>query len=358
MVASMRVWFAACVLAVGDPVPTMPPRTATWEEMSRDVFRTEWILPEGLPVDAEEGSGPAWDLSVRMPELARLVVAPAERDPGAPRCLGDMVRDVRAERAAGRDGRAVIARTRAAQPELWAALEPCAEALLFDTGVTGKSWDPDDHTKDDGFFFARPLTIAKLAAQPWKGCEGSQRIQQAAQLLHADFEAIKAAENDFPAYKRRPGNTYEEIHPVEGSYVRGTDERGKPFAALKLYFEADLPFPFSSYKCDLRILSRTDAHGDFVCDIFSPSKDFLWMAGRDVFVPVRDSGGAWQATLMVRWFGFDMRGVPDGDSDRCAALRAGAGALKRDAQALFERRAGPPRTVEGVTPPFDVLGRK
>lgn len=345
-------------LAWSEGAPSVSPRTVTWEEMSKDLFRPEWILPEGLPLETEEGSGPAWDLTVRMPELARLVVPPSEKDPTAPRCLGDMLRDVRLERAAGRDGQSVIARVRAAQPELWAALEPCAEELLFDADLTAKKWDPDEDSKRDGFFFARPMTIAKLKTAPWKGFEGSQLVNQAVQILHADFEAIKAAENDFTAYKQRPGNTYETIHPVDGSYVRGSDERGHPFAALRMFFEADLPFPFSTYTCNLHILNRTDERGDYVCDIYSPSKDFLWMAGRDVFVPVRDSSGTWQGTLMVRLFGFDMKGVPDGDGDRRAALRAGAGALKREAQVIFARYGGAPRTIERTTPAFEVLGRK
>jgi hypothetical protein len=349
---------AASILVLGDSTPSLAPRTVTWDEMSRDVFRSEWILPEGLPIEAKEGSGPAWDLAVKMPELARLVVPPSATDASAPRCLGDVVRDMRLARKEGRDADAVIARVKTAQPELWTAIEPCANEILHDDKLFSKKWDPDDDDARDGFCFARPLTIAKVGKAPWKDFDGSKLVHQAVQLIHADLEAIKAAENDFPAYKKRPKNTYEWIYPLEGSYVRGTDDKGHPFAALCMFFESDLPFPFSTYKCDLHILSRTDAHGDFVCDIYSPHEDWLWMAGRDVFVPLRSSDGAWQATVMVRWFGFDMKGVPDGDDDRRAALRSGAGALKRDAEALFAAYGGPPRTIEGRTPAFEVLGKK
>lgn len=344
--------------AFGDPAPIVPPRAATWEEMTRDVFRPEWILPEGLPVEAKEGSGPAWDLMIEMPKLARLVVPASAVDAGAPRCLGDVVRDVRLARKEKRDPDAVIARVKTAQPTLWAAIEPVASEILRDEALFAKKWDPDEDDPRDGLCFARPLTIEKLTTSPWKDVEGSKRIQQAVQLVHADLEAIKAAENDFPAYKSRPKNTYESIYPIAGSYLRGTDPAGKPFASLRMFFEADLPFPFSTYKCDLHIQNRTDAHGDFVCDIYSPHRDWLWMAGRDQFVPLRSSDGVWQAMVMVRWFGFDMQGVPDGDDDRRAALRAGVGSLKREAEALFAAYGGPPRTVEGRTPEFEVRGKK
>jgi len=344
--------------AVGDPVPTIAPREVTWEEMTRDVFRPEWVLPESLPIETREGSGPAWDLAARMPEIARLVVPASTQDAGAPRCLGDVVRDMRLARKEGREPESVIARVRTAQPKLWEAIEPCAAEILHDDALNAKSWDPDDDDPRDGLCFARPLTIAKLTTAPWKDVDGSKLVHQAAQLVHADFEAIKAAENDFPAYRKRPKNTYESIYPLDAGYVRGVDAERHPFAAVRIFFEADLPFPFSTYRCDLRIQNRTDAHGDFVCDIYSPHRDWLWMAGRDVFVPLRSSDGAWQATVMVRRLGFDLRGVPDGDDERRAALRAGAGSLKREAEALFAAYGSAPRTVEARVPAFEVRGKK
>ena len=125
---------------------------------------------------------------------------------------------------------------------------------------------------------------------------------------------------------------------------------------MRLGFRCNLPFPFSGYTCDLRVLNRLDGDGHLVTDIYSKSKDFHWMAGRDVFIPVRTSDGRWVATLAVRLFGFDLDGVPDRDGHRRAALRGSLGNLKRDAEASFAARNEPPRTVEGALPPFVVHG--
>lgn len=197
-----------------------------------------------------------------------------------------------------------------------------------------------------------------MRSEPWCSLAGSRLVQQACALVFADLDALKAAENDFTAYPARPGARYESIAPVAGSYLRGNDARGEDFAALRLRFRCDLPFPFSHYDCELAILNRLDRDGLVRCDIVSRSRDFLWLAGRDTFVPVYTSDGAWVATLVVREFGFDLRGVPDGDDARRAGLRASLGSLKREAEALFAARGDGPRIVTGRVPEFEVRGAR
>jgi len=311
-----------------------------------------------LPVDGGEGFGPAWDLVPKMKELASWIAEPAKRDASAPRCLGDIVLAVR---RAGGGSRAVadeIAQLAVAQAQLLQMLQPCLSELLCDEKLRGRKWDPDDDDPCDGIFFARPLSMKKWNLAPWSKLDGSRLVQQGCTLIHADFEAIKAAENDYTTYSKRVGSAYEEIYPVADGFVRGVDDRQNPFSALKVFFRCDLPFPFTGYDCDLRILNRTDSQGFFASDIYSTSRDFLWMAGRDVFIPVRTSDGTWVGTLLVRLFGFDLRAVPDGDGDRQAGLRSSLGSLKRDSEAEFARSGGRPRTVEKTTPLFEVVGGK
>ncbi len=71
---------------------------------------------------------------------------------------------------------------------------------------------------------------------------------------------------------------------------------------------------------------------------------------------MRASDGAWVATLVVRRFGFDLDGVPDGDDARTAGIRSSLGALKLEAQARFAAGDGVPRTVAGRVPAFEVVG--
>jgi hypothetical protein len=338
--------------------PMMAPKPATWDEMSRDVFDPAWLLPENLRVAAKEGSGPAWELVPKMTELATRVADRSKDDPAAPRCLGDIVLEVLKAPMQGKDMNSVFERVKKAQPELWKSVEPCIRELLCSTRLYAAKWDPDEDDACDGIFFARPLTLEGVSTAPWKKIDDSKLVQQCAVLAFADFEAIKEAENDYTTYPKRPHTKYRSIYPVEGSFVVGEDPRKHAFSALRLFFSCDLPFPFSHYDCDLHILNRTDGSGSCVCDIYSTSKDFHWLAGRDVFLPVRTSDGTWVCTLIVRLFGMDLDGVPDGDDDRRAGMRTSLGSLKRDSEAAFGRYGGNPRTVEGRVPEFHVLGRK
>ena len=245
--------------------------------------------------------------------------------------------------------------TRDAQPELWRELGPFTKELLRDEALRRASWDPEKDAGNDGLLLARPLTLAGQTSAPWNECHGSLLVQQGATLVFADLEAIKAAENDFTLYPERPGTSYESIVAVEDRYLRGLDAAQRPFAALAVAFESDLPFPFGTYACDLRILNHVRDDGRMICEIASPSRDFHWMAGRDLFVPVYASDGSWQGQLVVRLFGFDLRNVPDGDDARRAGLRASLGSLKRESETLFRAHAGPPRTLTDDVPPFRVL---
>lgn len=347
--ASDRLLALACGLCAADDSQ----RPLTWDERTGGQFEQRWLLPDALPIARDEGSGPEWDLAATMEERLALLGASLPDDPLAPRSFGDLVRAVQ---LAPRSAAAAIARFAQAQPQLHETLAPCLAELLDDSHLAAPDWDPEEDHPRDGFCFARPLELAQRRDLPWRSLEGSRLVQQAMTLIRADFEAIKEAENDYPRYRERRGASYEAIHPVQGSLRRDVDASGAPFAALSLFFECDLPFPFTTYACELRILNRTDARGRFACDIYSTSEDFHWLAGSDTFLPVRASDGAWVATLVVRRFGFDLDGVPDGDDARTAGIRASLGALKRDAQARFAARAGAPRTVAGRVPPFEVIG--
>jgi hypothetical protein len=329
----------------------LEPRTASWEELGREVFEPAWILPEGLPLAPGE-DGLALELEVELLRVATLVVEPSATDPGAPRSLGDL--------AAAADGlapdgiAALLARTERAQPTLWRALAPFAQELLRDEKLRSKRWDPEKDVGNDGIVLARALTLAEATSAPWNALHGSRQVQQGAMLVRADLATLKAVENDFTRYPGRPGTSYESIAAVPGSFLRGTDPAGQPFSALKVRFESDLPFPFSSYDCDLRILNRVRSDGRVVCDIASPSPDFHWMAGRDLYLSLETSSGAFVGTLVVRLFGFDLVNVPDGDDARRSGLRSSLGSLKREAEALWGERGPDAPPPSGSLPEFRV----
>jgi hypothetical protein len=200
--------------------------------------------------------------------------------------------------------------------------------LLRDSALRARDWRPDRDSKDDGIVLAEPLDLDALRPRlstPWNELEGSRLLQQGAVFLPADMAAIKAKERDYARYLQRPGSDYESIGMVEDSFVT-TDSH----TFHRVAFECDLPFPFTTYECDLVVLDRIDPHGRIRCDVYSTSDDFHWLAGADVYLPLTTSEGRFLGHLLVRLFGFDLDDVPDGDSDRQTALRSGIGNLKRE----------------------------
>lgn len=343
---TLATWIVSLLVAQA-PHDLVPARAATTAELAREIFDPRWLLPDDLPVARGTGSGPRENLVVHMRALLALRADGATE---GPRSLGGVVRACIRD-GARKDARAALART---QPELARALEPALRELLSTERLDSKRWDPSRDDAQDGIYFAAPLTLERASEPPWSKIEGSRLVQQACVLVFADLAAIKQAENDYRAYPRRPGAAYESIYPVRDSHLRGVDAQGEPFAALRIHFRCDLPFPYSDYSCDLSIWNRVGPDGDVRCDIHSASRDFLWLAGRDTFLPVHDDDGAPVATLVVRWFGFDLRGVPDGDDARRTALRASLGSLKREAEALARARPWQASVERALA--FDVRG--
>ena len=70
------------------------------------------------------------------------------------------------------------------------------------------------------------------------------------------------------------------------------------------------------------------------------------------------SDGSWQGELVVRLFGFDLRGVRAGDDARRAGLRSSLGNLKREAEALFRARGVRGEASGGAVPDFPVVARR
>lgn len=238
---------------------------------------------------------------------------------------------------------------------------PAAQQLLLEDVLQSDDWDPDERSGRDGIWEGPGWSPSDedRKRMPWRDVEVDVRVEQAAALLYADLAAIKAAENDYRRYPENIGADYDWIYPVEDSYlVCDADERAA-WSALRLDFKCDLPFPFSGYRCDLRVLNEIDEEGRLVTHIYSTSDDFYYMIGKDVFLPVDASNGTRVGFLLVRDFGFDLDGVPDKAKHRQAAVRSSLGNLKRRAQTIF---AAASREIAGgkltAVPEFRLLGKR
>ena len=331
------------LVAAGFALPAadfeVKPTPLKWSKITDSAFDSQWALPavrstEGRDLLAEMRSLLALRFDFEVPGGQRyqsfgdLAAAAAEirmkssSPEAAAKGLVSWYRDV--ERAA---------------PKLTNDWGGGMQQLLFDQGLSGTGWDPEDDTDDDGLLFAESWDLEDEPKGPWGDIDVTPLMEQGAAILNADLATIKAVENDYRLYPKHIGEDYEEIFPVEGSYYQGRDDNERPFSLLALRFTCDLPFPFTDYTTDLKLRNRFDSQGVLYTDIYSTSSDFYWLAGRDVYLPIKTTEGDWVAFLLVRHFGFDLDGVPDGADDRRNALRASMGNRKRNAEQAWNAGA-------------------
>ncbi len=348
------------VVLVGDgggETPTkLEPRTGVWSELQA-VFPEEWMLPEAVWAPSQASQR----LEALPYALEPLVEARFDAREGAPawtRSFGDIVQEARRRGARTDRVDGLLRELETANPPAHAACARLVREVVLDQALHSKKWNGEKDLADDGLYFGPLLKRREPASGPWKSFKGAHTLHQAATLVQADLEAIKGALNDYPSMLADPGTSYERIGPVEGSFLTGADEARGPFAALRITFRSDLPFPFSHYDCDLGILDLLDAKGRLTTYVYTPSEDFYWFAGRDVHFPVRSSDGEFQGLLLVRVAGFDLRSVPDSDRDRMTGTRVALGNLKRRSEAAFKGYGGAPRTLSGALPSFDVIAQR
>jgi len=335
MSAAVLLVALVCAQVVDGPSPVAPPpdplrvpeRVLGDDARREQYFDTNWILPTP-PAETH--------LAARMADFAALRFEPpadAAARAAWTRSVGDLVRAFGERRRDAAATEALLAELEREHPDVWARVARTLPPLVRTQRVYSRDWDPDEARKDDGFLQAESWSLKGREERPWSGLEGDRDVQQLATLVWSDPVTLKTAESDYTTYMQRVGNSLLEVGVAPGSLVRGVDARG-PFQCMRTSSRSDLPFPFGSYRADVDVLCEPGAGGGLVTHVVSRSPDFYWLAGRDHWIPVRDADGTLVATLIVRELGFDLDGVPDGDSARRAAIRSAVGNLKREAEAL------------------------
>jgi len=353
---------AAALTARAEDSDVERARPAKWADVTRDTFDLRWVLPEtrGDPW-ARADERPA-DIRRNIEKLLAARFPAKDGETVDPRTVSFADALVATHRLAGdlaaRD--AFLDRLRRERPDVWRFYSPELAQMGREEFLDGDRWDPSEDSDADGVVFARSFRADCERKSPWRELD-APRVQQAATVFWADLDAIEEADKDYTAYPSEVGSTYDFVHAARGSYVKGEDDAGRPFAALRILFRCELPFPYTHYDCDLRVLDRLDSAGRLVADAYSTSKDFRWLAQQDVFYPLETAAGEWVGTVMVRAFGVDVADVPDDESDARETIRRCVGNLKRRADAKFREhlaRGGKPRATRGVVPDVPIRGVK
>jgi len=336
----------------------MRARATAKKRVDARVFDTRWTLPRLRVSESDRRPPNRVDLLREMKSMATRTfpMRKGERKLRWTRSFGDVIRGLR-EAKDDPDRRARMLRIlRRGRPSVWRAIGAYLPQLVNDDRLYSDGWDPDDDEDDDGVLHVEPFDHTTSNQAPWNRLSGTSDVHQAATLVYADLEAIKASENDFAGYRTQVGSDYDEVWGVAKSYVRGVDESRGPYTVVRMWFVTDLDFPYSTCSADVRIRTTLDEDGHLCTDIYGTGDDVYWLAGQDVVIPVHASDGEFVACLLVRVYGFDIRSVPDGDGARSGAIRGLLGNVRLRAERYFHEYGGAPRTLKGKIPEFVVRG--
>jgi hypothetical protein len=210
--------------------------------------------------------------------------------------------------------------------------------LLCDASLHRKKWTPEDNRKDDGILHlpSWELDDNKERSELWKKRSGDDTVLRGATLVFADLEAWFAAENDVEAYYTHAANRFEEVEIPSESRVLAKTAQGQESRAQIFRVLSDLPFPFGDYGGDNRVRLSLRPDGLVMNEVYmAKCDDFHWLAGRDVFLPLRSSAGEYVGLVVIQEFGFDLDGVPESDGNRKEAVRAALGNKKRQAELRY-----------------------
>ena len=324
---------------------TVTPRVVKEAELRGRGFDAAWEFPRHR---ANGTSYPGVDFEEAIFRLARQPLLPAQG--GQPEIwLGDLVKEMQAGGWTKDTSKRVLKRVEdKLSDQDWERVRQ----LLSAWDLYGKKWNPRSSGQRHGMHFGKQWKFGK---NDWAEAKADREVEQIAQVVLADLAAIKTAEADYQGYWSHRKHDWERIEVDLDSALQVRDEAGGLLAAsLDIDFEFDLPFPFSTAEFHLHTLNRLLDDGRPVLYLHGTGSDLHWLAGYDVYEPIRDRDGAWVGTLMVRVFGLDIDGVPDGRGDRHDNLRGQFGNLRRDAEALFrERNRG--RTEPEIAPYTGIL---
>lgn len=323
----------------------VPARVVDAAEMDGRGFAPAWEFPreraDGTPY-------PCVAFEERMFALVREPLLPAE-DGRAAVWMGDLVRILHAEDFDEDASEDLLDKLKRKLPE---EKREAVLDLLGAWDLYGRKWNPRRSSQAHGMHFGPHWEFRR---SEWAEAKADREVEQIAQIVLADLAAIKEAEADYAGYWKHVKHDWERIEVVPTSRLQVRDADGALRAAsLDIDFEFDLPFPFSTAEFLLHTKNTLLADGRPILYLHGAGSDLHWLAGYDVYEPVRDGEGRWVGTMMVRVFGLDIDGVPDGRGDRHDNLRGQFGNLRRDAERLFAaRNAG--RAEPEVTPYRGVL---
>jgi len=303
------------------------PRVVSEAELRGLGFAAEWEFPrhraDGTPFPGKVFEDDCFALA-RKPLVAATASQPEI-------WLGDLLKEVHRAEWSKTASKEVLAKVK---NHVSKAEYEKLEDLLTAYDLYSSKWNPRKGGQEHGMHFGKQWEFKK---SDWVHAKSDREVEQIAQLIVADLAAIKETEADYQGYWKHVKHDWERIEVALNDFRVVVDDKQQPLmSSTMIEFEFDLPFPFSTAEFQMFTLTRMLEDGSPILYLFATGDDLHWLAGYDVYEPIKDRDGNWVGTMMVRVFGLDLDGVPDGQGDRHDNLRGQYGNLRRGAEKFFE----------------------
>ena len=198
--------------------------------------------------------------------------------------------------------------------------------LYSDNWVPGKTGKPEK-AENDGILERPPFLLkGESGTDSGKG----RKIYQGCAPIYATLPEIMEAEQDFHNYYKQAGSNYLEVFPLTGSFFSGKDAKGLPFLLYDVSYHQK-PFPLWNLKFALR-QNFFNENGRWQMANRLLEGDMNVLRLRIFYNPILNTKGNVIGYVKTEWLDIDVKGLPEGDSDRIAGVRGDVGNIKKMAE--------------------------
>jgi len=280
------------------------------------------------------------DLSEEVPKwLSLCFQAPAYRaDEVWVHSVGNILEAFEKIRGDKQAGEALLKRLRDTYPHVWAEVKSFLPEWVKDVFLYRDNWNPrkrgaPEDAENDGILERPPFLLNTSQGLP-AGSDslpaGDQKIFQACAPIYAPLPDIFQAENDFLYYPFQAGSNYEEVYPINGSYFTGRDPAGFSFIIYDVAYKQK-PLPLWNLNFMLRQFLHFEAgRWQMINHLRQGNMNYLRL--RIFYDPILTTKGRVIGYVKTEWVDVDVKGLPEGDTDRQAGARGDVGNIKKMAE--------------------------
>ena len=243
--------------------------------------------------------------------------------------VGNMLEAFQKVRGNAAEQEELLKRLETAYPRVWEEVKTFLPEWVRDDYLYSDDWNPGkagkpEKAENDGILERPPFLLKEESGTD---TEKGRKIYQACAPIYATLPEIMAVEQDFQAYYKQAGSNYLEVFPLPESFFSGKDEKGLPFLLYDVSYHQK-PFPLWNLKFVLRqAFLNKNGRWQMVNRLVEGDMNHLRL--RIFYNPILNTKGKIVGYVKTEWLDLDVKGLPEGDSDRIAGVRGDVGNIKK-----------------------------